>query len=281
MQQLQEVEQTSDLEPLRRRLASRSPKERAAAEAALDQLAVSDLVRLMAIEQKNRSNRKKWIMYGVLTYIAFMVILAVTLHNHHFLTMFNGFFGLIAVAAAFSQPYKTAALKLAKYDDVAGVAPLIDALEISDMKIQSAVREGLTPSLKRLRASDSHLIGPSQRRVLRAQLSSQPGRKTREKMAPFIVSILKALEQVGDESFLGVVQEISSGRGFGVAPEVREAAEDCLPALMQRIENERLSHGLLRASCANLVGDPNALLRPAESSDLTQPEELLRASMNN
>lgn len=77
--------------------------------------------------------------------------------------------------------------------------------------------------------------------------------------ADLILAILRALEQVGDEKALPAVERLVEIEPYH---KVGRAAEACLPALRQRVEQARLAQTLLRPASA-----PNApsevLLRPA------------------
>jgi len=101
-------------------------------------------------------------------------------------------------------------------------------------------------------------------------------RKREDRDVPLIISALKGLEQVGDESFLETVESLAQGSGWGSDPDVQFAAANCLPSLKQRAENERLRHDLLRAASASGAVDSSGLLRAADSNGHTEPAELLR-----
>ena len=170
-------------------------------------------------------------------------------------------------------------MALARFDDVAGIGPLIEALEIPDPAVQRALSASLPRLLPRLRASDSHLLNPMHRRLLRALLLHSPNTKNYAERRPIIIAALRCLEQVGDESFLETVESIAHRQTDDPDEEVKTAAERCLPFLKQRIENERLSHDLLRAASAGPATDPDILLRPIDSAGRTEPDELLRPTL--
>ena len=92
------------------------------------------------------------------------------------------------------------------------------------------------------------------------------------------VSVLQALQQVGEVSSLPPVGEMAEGKGKAAGqPEVERAAQECLPFLQLRAENQRFNHTLLRASDGNVTRS-EMLLRPAsgQSETTIRAEELLR-----
>jgi hypothetical protein len=277
MLQHQEVEESgSDLERIRKQLQSRSLSERSEAEVALNRLTPNELIDLMAIERQKRLVRKRNMVIGIVAYVAIMLTVSILFHTANMIMYIGSFSGVLSAAMAFSPAHKVAARALAKFDDVNAVGSLVETLEMPDPEVQSAVREGLAQLLPRLRASDAHLLNVEQRRILRKQMSSQPSIKNQQPTRMFIEAAVKGLEQVGDESFLETVENLANGRGFGVFDDVKAAADRCLPYLKQRIENDRLSHDLLRAASNGQSYDPDGLLRPAASITPTDPAELLR-----
>ncbi len=301
MLQHQEIdsENQADLEAIRRRLSSRNVAVRTAANQELSGVPATDLIKLIEMENQHRAKRKKWLIVGVTVYFLLAVALMAVAHSGQFFTMFGSFTGVFAAAMAFSQAHKGAATALAQYDDIAGVGAMVEALEIPDAEVQIAVRQGLTRLLPRLRASDAALLSPSGRRMLRKAMVTGigRGRPYRSIHAPvnaaligprfrdngrveFIVATLKGLEQVGDESFIETVDQMARGEGVGSDERVRLAANECLPFLKQRAENERLRHDLLRAASGNGEAGSEELLRAAESIGHTEPDQLLRPAGN-
>jgi hypothetical protein len=113
---------------------------------------------------------------------------------------------------------------------------------------------------------------------LNRQLLARPG-KTSQTL-PFYEAILRALQQVGDEKSLSVVERLIHGEGMAARyPELRAQAEETLPFLRQRIEQARASHTLLRASAAGQAA-PDTLLRAATATpSADDPRQLLRADL--
>jgi hypothetical protein len=87
------------------------------------------------------------------------------------------------------------------------------------------------------------------------------------------IAALRALEQVGDETALPVVEKLAKSAGD---TQVRFAAQECLPFLQQRADQVRVEQTLLRASGPGSSAD--VLLRPASNGAEAAPQQLLRAS---
>ena len=286
-------------EAIRRSLRSRNASVVQAAEQDLGGLRVPNLILLIEIEKEQRKLRRRNFIIGLSLYVIIALMLSIFAHSWHFFNMFGMMGGIGGGLMAFSKAHKSAALALAKFDDVAGIGPLIEALEMQDKDVQQAVRESLTRMLPKLHSSDAGLLNPSARRILRSTIAVQSprgriasnrpiGSVTKDALlgprfvglpdGQFVVSALKGLEQVGDETFVETVENLAQGQGYGYDADVRIAAERCLPYLKQRAENERLKHDLLRASSADCSHDSESLLRAAQSNGHTEPAELLRAS---
>lgn len=273
------IRQEPDLEVLRRRLRHGSRANRAAAEVELAALSVGDLIRLMAIEQRKRRGRRTALIVGISIYLALVVAMIIVTHKVIMLNYIGSFTGLIGAAAAFSSSHKSAAMALAKYDAIEGVGALIEALEIPDEKVQEAVRASLAGMLPRLRASNSSSLTPEQRKILcRSLTHAARGSRgyTRRNALTFVLALLKALEQIGDESFKEPVERLAAGTGMGRDEAVRAAAQACLPALLQRIENQHLSSDLLRGASPTVDVHSQDLLRAAQSAGQTDESALLR-----
>ncbi|MCW3095063.1 MAG: hypothetical protein JWL77_681 [Chthonomonadaceae bacterium] len=174
------------------------------------------------------------------------------------------------------------------------VAPLIRTLRVQNTPVRNLAKHRLIALLPTLRASDASLLGEAERKILVRQLAifpNDPGpRDLRELFSrsafrremDMRLAILTALEQVGGEQELTVVERLARGlptlhSQLKVPDELREAAKTCLPYLQSRATDQRASAQLLRASDL-----PNAaaadLLRPAAMGAPTHSEQLLRAS---
>ena len=117
--------------------------------------------------------------------------------------------------------------------------------------------------LPRLHASDFHLLNDIQRGLLRRALLGDD--------KPLTIAILKAWEQIGDGRDLPFVEKICS-----FDREVMEAAKACLPFLLVRTEQQKVSRTLLRPAKMSTTSD--MLLRPATGqARMEEQEDLLRA----
>jgi len=94
------------------------------------------------------------------------------------------------------------------------------------------------------------------------------------------LSVLKALEQIGDESLIPVVEKLAKERpATREAEEIQEAARACLPFLRLHAEDARQAKTLLRAADPSASHDAGDLLLPVtETESILPPEQLLRAA---
>ncbi len=200
--------------------------------------------------------------------------------------------GVLGTAVGSSSTYKTAASELSAIEDLRAVGPLAESLDIEATAVRAQVEEALIRLLPRLQASDAGLLNREQRVCLNKALN---GRNE-----DLIIAILRAYEQVGDETALPCVESLANetpdtlssaqdsrmsesiitgllGAKLKAAPSahITAAAQSCLSYLRVRVEQQRASQTLLRGASANAVA-PNTLLRPAQASEATHPEQLLR-----
>lgn len=177
---------------------------------------------------------------------------------------------------------------IVRMDDIRSIGPLIDALKLVDLKISFAVIEILIRLFPRLLPSDTHLISAKQRAYLCQILSLPPNIITNDAQIPgqtshndttlFRIAILQALSQVGDKNCLQVVRKLALGPARSESQKrIQVAAQNCLPLLLSRVEQQQSSQTLLRAADPINCGT-ETLLRPASNTSLTAPEQLLRPS---
>jgi hypothetical protein len=145
--------------------------------------------------------------------------------------------------------------ELMNEDSVEAIGRLAEAAVWPDARIRAAAVSALTRLLPRLKASDSRLLTPAQRECLYVFLNPAQARAFPEMAA----ALLQALEQVGDMAAVPHVRTLAqmSPRSARLSA-IRDAARQCLPALMER---------------ARLNTDHQILLRPAEAPG--PPEETL------
>ena len=178
---------------------------------------------------------------------------------------------LTAFASSFkSERHKQALATLTKANDVRYIGTLAEALTLPAPEMQALAGEALVRLLPHLQATDASLLNEQQRNALRPLL--------KRKNKPLVLALLLAYEQVGDGRDLPAVQAILEGKGkVAKDPEVRAAAEACLPFLEINARRRQAQQTLLRAAEQPTVS-PEELLRPAQSGSPSDPEQLLRSS---
>ena len=128
--------------------------------------------------------------------------------------------------------------------------------------------------LPQFRADQANLITASQMREMLSLLNtSASGRSVGN--GNITLSVLKALEQIGDESAIPAVRNLTSPI-YNYSLEVREAAEQCLNHLYINVGQHREKQTLLRASSSQASATPETLLRPASGTVDTASDQLLR-----
>lgn len=164
--------------------------------------------------------------------------------------------------------------RLAAIEDVRMTGALLDVFKTSGKLQGQDVKRALLRLLPRLKSSDADLVSPEQRKFLTTLLIMDQSWSFAGVNwdTDLKVAMLKALEQIGDEESLPVVMQVAQGaRNL----QVRQAAQDCLPFLQLRID-EQYARQLLLPSTASSVFRQETLLRAATGSTTTNPEELLR-----
>jgi hypothetical protein len=160
--------------------------------------------------------------------------------------------------------------ELAAAADLRTAGPLLEVAEMPDSGASVVAALLLTALLPRLRSSDTGLLTDRQRAAIGHAILTNPGNPD------FIVAALKALEQVGDERALPVVEGLAAGRIAAADPaRVRVAAQECLPYLRTRSEEVRANQTLLRASALS-DAPSDGLLRPADAAPTGGDAALLR-----
>lgn len=155
--------------------------------------------------------------------------------------------------------------EIAWLEDVRSVGALAEALDIDERAFAIQVELALAKLLPRLQASDASLLNERQRLCLYRCLTTQNANKKRE----FTLTVLKAVEQIGDEKAIPYVEKL--------LPVLPQPAEQCLSSLRIHAEEQRASSMLLRASSETMCST-DTLLRPANETASTKPQQLLRAA---
>ena len=125
-----------------------------------------------------------------------------------------------------------------------------------------------------LTASDGNLLNATQRANLYGMLRM---RYVRSHYA-LVEAILKALQQVGDEAAVPVVERLAKAHAYTPSQNrIKQLAQDTLPLLETSARNQGASAMLLRASSQNDTPS-GLLLRGAMATTEDAPQQLLRAS---
>lgn len=178
---------------------------------------------------------------------------------------------VIASLANASLYQKNLVASLHKWGDIAAVGPLAATLGVQKID-RNVVLDALTRLLPKMRASDVRLLTPGQRASLYATMKSKP-----EANPEFLIVLLKALEQIGDDAAIPHVERLAHIKpGGDKTDRVREAALACLPTIQERVRHLHEESVLLRPAG---VGDE--LLRPVSAAAEVRPELLLRPTQPN
>lgn len=183
----------------------------------------------------------------------------------------------LGVMGGVSSRAKRALERLKQKQDLVSVGSLLEALP--DPYIREGAMEALTVLLPRLQASDAPQLKEHHHRLL-AQALKRSGHTrflfTHPTNRKFAVAALKALEQVGTSQALPVVEFLAQK---APEPEVQRAAQECLPFLLSRAEQDWNEQTLLRASQSH-AAPKEELLRPiAGQSNQAEPQQLLRPTL--
>lgn len=163
---------------------------------------------------------------------------------------------------------------LANVQDLRIAGPLLEIAAVEDGSARGLAMQILRHLLPRFRASDARLLTDNQHTMLLRALTRQ------DAALEFVLAALKALEQIGDLRALPVVESLATGRRVTADPKrVQSAAQECLPYLLIRCEQQRASQTLLRASSSSSTPAAD-LLRPAHGTGDTSSTELLRAGLS-
>jgi hypothetical protein len=133
--------------------------------------------------------------------------------------------------------------------------------------------EALAKLLPLLQEGDgSHLTPDRRARLLRALANVKDRHKSSYPLG-FRVAILKAFGEVGDATAIPAVHHLAEMKDSTYERRsLRDAARECLPLLLARVEKAEEPNRLLRPS----EGENAALLRPAQAGTESDTEILLR-----
>lgn len=239
--------------------------------------AIEEALATLEYESKRRKRRRRRMILAVSAYFAIMAIITFYIwiqtgkFNAHLFNGIASMSGMIGGFMAVSRAQKRATKEIAKYEDVRAVGPLAEALEFQDKEIRREAEQALCLLLPQMRASDAPLLNGDQRKPLYRALKG--------KNVDLVRAILTAFEQVGDSQAIPSVQRLAHGEGIlATNEEIQKAAKSCQGFLEDRAQQEQARQTLLRASNPT-IGASDALLRPATETEQIDPDQLLRASV--
>lgn len=263
---------------IRKRLSDKKPQVQQAAVEALLEMGQEGVELLLSVMREENVCRKKRGNRIIAAYVSFIVLLGVISafsHGNGF-GVIGSFSGVLGAAFAASQTQKTGAVALAKSEDLRAIPFLIEALNFNELRVFWEARDGLIQLLPRMRLEHANLLSQENRKSLYAFLKRKPSRREKNpsKESELRFAILKALEQVGDETSIEAVQEVIDNPLRYNSPQLQEAAADCLAYIRAHLDEVQNAQTLLRAS--HYTEHQDELLRPACNTDDTPANELLR-----
>ena len=250
------------------------PLEASAKIAALGDEAVSMLCSLALVEAKRR-NPLRWscLFLTLLGPIANIILIKVlpreTREPYQVMAitlLLVGTFGSMLLSSLGGLATKL----LAGLDAVCMIGPLLDALTAHDRDVilRSTIRAALYRLLPRLQASDATLLQPRHIAALNREIDfCRAWKWGSPSEVQYALVVFNAMEQVGDETSVPVVEQVFQTTRDG---KTREAAEACLTFLRTRADLGK--HSLLRA----VTADASDLLLPAHGGANSEPKVLLR-----
>jgi hypothetical protein len=260
---------------------------------------VRELVNAINLEIK-RQTLRVWIGVGVACFLTPTILLVLTetpafymIGNEVRFCCFIPIF-LACLLALPSRRLKAATAALTQCDSIEAIGPILEYTEhILPPATTRALEILRTRLLFRVKASDAHLFSARHQKALRLLLISFLMGTRREtdrtksnwftKLDDYLMTkrqevnplryeaVLKALEQVGDDKALPLVRKIAELDARAPDQEqMKSLAQDCLPALEDRLDRERPGNTLLRP--AGMEGVENLLraVQPGASIDTSQ-----------
>jgi hypothetical protein len=279
---------------------------------AVMKMKVDDMLAVLVQESRKRAGWKKFSIGTGLSLIA--LIFAFSIYTRdislHALFALCAPLGLLFTRGAASRKQQAIAMAITQFDDVRAVGPLAEALEFPHEAVVPVAEKALIRLLPRLKASDVSLLNSAQRACLNLALRGgnteltlailkaweqvgdadaisavqqlaegrTPDRRAEEK------SFVEVQERDNRELVVKTAKRLSVFLVGARRPEILEAdrpkivaaAQECLPALRQSVENRQIGSQLLRPADGNLTPS-DVLLRPTIPHVSTEPSgELLR-----
>ncbi len=143
------------------------------------------------------------------------------------------------------------------------------------------VQTTLTHIMLHLNREQADALTLSERQTLLKPLRQSLSADKRGKvLVGYVVAMLKALEQIGDQREAGLVEQLAAiPIRTDTDRQIQQAAIECLPYLQIRAEEQRLQTTLLRPTATAASDTGNDLLRAAvPATSAAPPEQLLRAT---
>ena len=263
-------QQTAELTKKVRQLIKASGKRQTAGAelVALGDEAMTILCSLAAAEGV-RARRLRWAAYYSVLLTCLLRIMVPAGRPFVLLMIVSG---VGAIISMFLTPLRWRATRLlSDLDDVSLIGSLLDAITVDfrDSTLRESLHQSLTRLLPCLQASDAARLLPRHITTLNNEVKhSFISRWESGVKVDYLLVVLKALEQVGDETSLPTVEKLFETTDND---RVLKAAEACLPFLQQRAVLGK--HTLLRAASHNTAD----LLLPAHGAAEPAPDMLLRA----
>ena len=161
---------------------------------------------------------------------------------------------------------------------IQAIGPLACASGFGPLPQRRAIYAALIELLPQMKASDAPMMTSAVKMAMKAALDPDRDAFTNLPLYDLQCALLKALEQVGDATFIPAVVRLTRRRARTPGQKkVRQAALECLPMLQANRGESEASRTLLRASQPKQT-DPNMLLRPVSGGSETDKVELLRGT---
>ncbi|HLK59479.1 MAG TPA: hypothetical protein VKU00_23155 [Chthonomonadaceae bacterium] len=193
--------------------------------------------------------------------------------------MFGGLIGMTItlITTVWKQARAASREPMPQEEGVQAIGPLLDRLMTSFLD-RSEMYKRLIELLPRLQPEDTSLLEPRHYEILNGYLHQRVYRPHRWAIGEdaFLLAVLDAYSRIGDPRALPDVMRIAQGKAaYDLRdPEVRAAAQRCLPYLERAAEALQQKETLLRLSEAPIAQE--TLLRPAAPASVTDSNHLLR-----
>ncbi len=267
-----------------RRMGSEDARERGEAQRELQQCGLNTIEALFALlnaEHQRRRKMRRVIEVGKYAVCGALFALYAVLFRHLpsvsmavILTILNDFVCTTLSMRKTRAFQRGMTVALSQFDHLSLVGPLLDMYYSGEREL---VKSTLTRLLPQLQATDAAKLNAHQRERLYRQLDMCDSRLLyKAANIEFILAILKSLEQIGDEKALAHVEPLARKARNA---RIREAAQNCLPYLQARNEQERARMNLLRS--ADAANRPEELMRPVSYNVDDNAAQLLRVSIPN